>query len=293
MADREGDFVTHIPQRLLIGCALLLCLMLSNHTTAQTLPPYAGTVYLDPGWIVPEDLTSLTAVTYRGQEFATLFDRRVNAYRYVLTYSYTLNFNNQLSVVARVNTEFSQEEAPGIAETWGNVLGQLPLGLLEGLGELHLQPGDQLMGGNDATNPTHVLIHTVHGDRNLSLGWAEEEVLHELAHAVLQHLQSTSAWLDAQSSDNCSISSYAADYPTQEDVAESLAPYLALKLRPERVRVSDQQKISDCIPARIAVFDSYFGSNNIDLYPWVSTEFQEGKLVGYRFWLLRWLEENR
>ena len=40
------------------------------------------------------------------------------------------------------------------------------------------------MGGNDATNPTHVLIHTVHGDRNLSLGWAEEEVLHELAHAV-------------------------------------------------------------------------------------------------------------
>ena len=285
--------MTHIPQRFLIRCALLFCLLLSNHTSAQEQPPYAGTVYLDPGWIVPEDPTSLTAVTYRGQEFATLFDRRVNAYRYVLTYSYTLNFNNKLSVVARVNTEFSQEEAPGIAEKWGNVLGQLPLGLLEGLGELHLQPGDQLMGGNDATNPTHVLIHTVHGDRNLSLGWAEEEVLHELAHAVLQHLQNTSAWLDAQSADNCYISSYAADYPIREDVAESLAPYLALRLRPERVRVSDQQKIADCIPARIAVFDSYFGSNNMDLSPWVSTEFQGVVLARFRFWLLQWLAENR
>ena len=279
--------------QFLTKCAVFSCALVAVQTMAQQTPPYAGTVYLDPGWLAPEDPTSLTEVTYRGQEFATLFDRRVNAFRYISTYSYSLNFSDEVSVVARVNTEFPQEDAPAIAEKWGNVLGQLPLGLLEGLGELHLQPGDQLMGGNDATNPTHVLIHTVHGDRNLSLGWAEEEVLHELAHAVLQHLQSTSAWLDAQSSDNCYISSYAADYPTQEDVAESLAPYLALKLRPERVRVSDQQKISDCIPARIAVFDSYFGSNNIDLYPWVSTEFQEGKLVGYRFWLLRWLEENR
>ncbi len=284
--------MTHILQRLLIRYALLFCLLLPTHTTAQELPPYAGTVYLDPGWIVPEDLTSLTAVTYRGQEFATLFDRRVNAYRYVLTYSYTLNFNSKLSVVARVNTEFSQEEAPGIAEKWGNVLGQLPLGLLEGLGELHLQPGDQLMGGNDATNPTHVLIHTVHGDRNLSLGWAEEEVLHELAHAVLQHLQSTSAWLDAQSADNCYISSYAADYPTREDVAESLAPYLALKLRPERVRASDQQKISDCIPARIAVFDDYFESNDIDLYPWVTRGTVDEEATTRPLWLLQLLSDD-
>ena len=285
MAKMVGQFLTK--------CAVLYGALVSVQTMAQQTPPYSGTVYLDPSWVAPGDPTSLTAMTYEGQEFATLFDRRVNAFRYVSTYSYSLKFSDAVSVVARVNTEFLQEEAPGIAEKWGNVLGQLPLGLLEGLGELHLQPGDQLMGGNDATNPTHVLIHTIHGDRNLSLGWAEEEVLHELAHAVLQHLQNNSAWLDAQSSDNCYISSYAADYPTREDVAESLAPYLALKLRPDRVRVSDQQKISDCIPARIAVFDSYFGSNNIDLYPWVSTEFQEGELVGYRFWLLRWLAENR
>lgn len=259
---------------------------------AQQTPPYAGTVYLDPSWVAPEDPTTLTAMTYQGQEFATLFDRRVNAFRYVSTYSYSLNFSDQVSVVARVNTEFPQEEAPAIADTWGNVLGQLPLGLLAGLGELHLQPGDQLMGGNDATNPTHVLIHTVHGDRNLSLGWAEEEVLHELAHAVLQHLQYTSAWLDAQSADNCYISSYAADYPTREDVAESLAPYLALKLRPERVRVSDQQKISDCIPARIAVFDDYFESNDIDLYPWVAREPVDEQVTSRPLWLLQLLSDE-
>ena len=278
--------------QFLIKCAVFSCALVSVQTTAQQSPPYAGTVYLDPGWVAPEDPTSLTEVTYRGQEFATLFDRRVNAFRYVSTYSYALNFSDAVSVVARVNTEFPQEEAPEITEKWGNVLGQLPLGLLAGLGELHLQPGDQLMGGNDATNPTHVLIHTVHGDRNLSLGWAEEEVLHELAHAVLQQLQNTSAWLDAQSADNCYISSYAADYPTQEDVAESLAPYLALKLRPERVRVSDQQQISDCISARIAVFDDYFESNDIDLYPWVETETVDEESTGRPLWLLQLLSDE-
>ena len=278
--------------QFLMKCAVFSCALFSVQTMAQQTPPYAGTVYLDPSWVAPEDPTSLTAMTYQGQEFATLFDRRVNAFRYVSTYSYSLRFSDAVSVVARVNTEFSQEEAPGIAEKWGNVLGQLPQGLLEGLGELHLQPGDQLMGGNDATNPTHVLIHTVHGDRNLSLGWAEEEVLHELAHAVLQHLQNTSAWLAAQSADNCYISTYAADYPTREDVAESLAPYLALKLRPDRVRPADQQKISDCIPARIAVFDDYFESNDIDLYPWVERVPVDEVVTSRPLWLLQLLSDE-
>ena len=278
--------------QFLMKCAVFYCALVSVQTMAQQTPPYAGTVYLDHSWVAPEDPTSLTEVTYQGQEFATLFDRRVNAFRYVSTYSYALIFSDGVSVMARVNTEFPQEEALAIAEKWGNVLGQLPLGLLAGLGELHLQPGDQLMGGNDATNPTHVLIHTVHGDRNLSLGWAEEELLHELAHAVLQHLQNSSAWLDAQSADNCYISSYAADYQTREDVAESLAPYLALKLRPERVRASDQQKISDCIPARIAVFDDYFESNDIDLYPWVTRETVDEEATTRPLWLLQLLSDD-
>ena len=108
----------------------------------------------------------------------------------------------------------------------------------------------------------------------------------------LQHLQSTSAWLDAQSADDCYVSKHAADYPTREDVAESLAPYLALKLRPERVRVSDQQKISDCIPARIAVFDDYFKSNDIDLYPWVARETVEEEATSRPLWLLQLLSDD-
>ena len=196
-----------------------------------------------------------------------MYDRRVPAFTDVDAHSYELAYGNGVVVVARVNTEFDEATALTLADKWGFVLGQMPLGLIDHLGELHIQPGDELMGGNGFTNPTHVLIHEDHGANNLANGWAEEEVLHELGHAVFQTRIEGADWVAAQNTDPCFISDYARDFPIREDVAETLGPYLALKFLSGRVSEADESKIANCIAARSSVLDSWFADMNLSYSP--------------------------
>jgi hypothetical protein len=259
---------------------------LSAPTFSQEAPPYSSTVYIDPNWITSDDPSAYKGKTYLGRETVTMFDRRINSWVNVDTFSYALDFGEEVNVVGRVNTEFSEAEASQIVEKWANVLGQMPLVLLARLGELHLQPGDEYMGGNDSTNPTHVLIHTEHADRNYTNGWAEEEILHELSHATLQHLQSTKSWLNAQTNDPCYISSYAQNNSDREDVAESLAPYLVARLRADRLSAIDEANITRCIPNRVAVFDDWFADSSTDFFPWIARESTVDTSQGLPIWLL-------
>ena len=114
--------------QFLMKCAVFSCALISVQAMAQQTPPYAGTVYLDPSWVAPEDPITLTAMTYRGQEFATLFDRRVNAYRYVSTYSYSLNFSDEVSVVAQKNTRVSTGGSAGDSGEVGQCIGTVTSG---------------------------------------------------------------------------------------------------------------------------------------------------------------------
>ena len=212
---------------MLMSVAVLLALAANAQPAEQ--PPFGGTVYIDSGWITSADISAFIKKTPLGIERVTLYDRRVPAFTDVDAHSYELAYGNSVVVVARVNTEFDEITASTLADKWGVVLGQMPLGLIKHLGELHIQPGDELMGGNGFTNPTHVLIHEDHGANNLANGWAEEEVLHELGHAVFQPRVEDADWVAAQNTDPCFISDYARDNPIREDVAETLGPYLAMK----------------------------------------------------------------
>lgn len=235
-------------------------------------PPFSGTVYIDRDWITPSDPSTLSSITGIGLETVTMFDRRTDSFEQVEAHGFVLAFSSNVEVTARVNPEFDAERAESLAGKWGQVLGQMPSGLIRELGELHIQGGDKLMGGNGFTNPTHVLIHEEHGDRNLQNGWAEEEVLHELGHAVFQPLQIDSDWVAAQDSDPCFISNYARDYPEQEDIAETLAPYLIMKHRPDRVSASHAEAITECIGARTQVLDSWFATMGLSYAPFGISE---------------------
>lgn len=261
---------------MLMSVAALLALAENAQPAEQ--PPFGGTVYIDSGWITSTDISAFIEKTPLGIERVTLYDRRVPAFTDVDAHSYELAYGNSVVVVARVNTEFDEVTASALADKWGFVLGQMPLGLIEHLGELHIQPGDELMGGNGFTNPTHVLIHEDHGANNLANGWAEEEVLHELGHAVFQPRVEDADWVAAQKTDPCFISDYARDNPIREDVAETLGPYLAMKFLSERVSDADGTKIANCIAARSLVLDSWFADMNLSYSPFSSAPTPESVL---------------
>lgn len=260
----------------LILAALLF--HLAGEAQHSVQPPYGGTVYVDSGWITPDDPSTYVDKISLGIERVTLFDRRVADFTDVDAHSYRLEFGSGVVAVARVNTEFDEPVASQLADKWGFVLGQLPQGLIDRLGELHIQPGDELMGGNGFTDPTHVLIHEDHGAANLANGWAEEEVLHELGHAVFQPRVENTDWVAAQEEDPCFISDYAAENPIREDVAETLGPYLAMKFLRNRVAEADQSKISDCIAARSSVLDAWFAEMNMSYSPFSSAAAEEAIL---------------
>lgn len=235
-------------------------------------PPYGGTVYVDPNWITADDPSTFSRITPIGVETVTMYDRRITDWVEVNAHSFSLGFLEGVSVIARVNPEFDASSAESLASKWGYVLGHLPNGLVQKLGELHIQGGDELMGGNGFSDPTHLLVHEEHAARNLSNGWAEEEILHELAHAVFQPRQTDADWIAAQNSDPCYISNYARDYPDREDIAETLAPYLMMKLRPDRVSAADSEAILKCIGARSQVLDAWFTEMGLSYAPMAAEE---------------------
>jgi hypothetical protein len=239
---------------------------------AGLAPPFSDTVYIERNWITPADPSTFSSISSIGLETVSMFDRRTNNFEQVEAHSFVLAFSSSVEVTARVNPEFDAERAESLAGKWGQVLGQMPSGLIRELGELHIQGGDKLMGGNGLTNPTVVLIHEEHGDRNLQNGWAEEEILHELGHAVFQPLQMDTDWVAAQDSDPCFISNYARDYPDREDIAETLAPYLIMTHRTDRISASNVEAIAECIGARTQVLDAWFATMGLSYTPFGISE---------------------
>lgn len=239
-------------------------------------PPYSGTSYIDSGWVDPDDVNRFKNLSRVADQQTTMFDRRTNDWITVSALSYEASFHGTPhKVYFRLNPEFSGAQTDQLALIWAEILGKTPIALIEGLGDFHLQPGEGAAGGNAFTDPTHVLIHAESGQGYINGGYAEDIIIHELGHANFQALQDDADWIEAQQADACFISTYAADNPTREDLAESLAPYLMIKYRPTRVSPTDRALIENCIPHRMEVFDRWFLSMDTSFADWDLPPAQE------------------
>ena len=70
-------------------------------------------------------------------------------------------------------------------------------------------------------------------------------------------------WRAAQAADARFISTYARDFPSREDIAETFVPYLAVRYRSDRISQSLRNTILAAIPNRI----EYLDSQSFDMYP--------------------------
>ncbi|MDG1988104.1 MAG: hypothetical protein P8J18_09000 [Halieaceae bacterium] len=242
------------------GCSSAEEIINSSSTPTPT-PPYSGTVYIDPDWIIESDPTTYLNSAYDGIQNVLMYDRRTSAWERVDAHIWILSYSDSISINAQVNAEFDKESSKKIAEKWGGAVGKLPKTLRRDVDELWIHDGDEVMGGGNRS----ILIHVGQGDVNYSRGWAEETLLHEAVHTSLDSYYKDSAdWLAAQESDGNYISDYARDYPTREDLAESFGPYMAIRILTNRVKASDKEKILSAMPARIAFLDSL----SLDWSPW-------------------------
>jgi hypothetical protein len=240
-------------------CALLApCPM-----TAQ--PPYSGTIFFDPDIITAADPSAIQSTTYTGRGTRTMFDRRSARFEAINAYLFAIVWNDGLRTEAQINPEFgSIAPATVEAEKYGRIVGQLPYSLRVNIRALWIHQGVQPFGGGNYS----ILIHTGQTTLYEKDGILEETLIHEAAHTSLDSAHATAqGWLAAQRQDPAFISTYAAENPTREDIAESFLPWLAVRHRRSRISATDFDKITRAIPRRLA----YFDNQRLSLQPMVTS----------------------
>ncbi len=245
-------------------CQLIVCfcsMLVPFQVIAQ--PPYSGTIFFDPDIITSSDPTVFQNSTYTGRGVRTVFDRRTARFESINAYLFTIVWSDGLRTEAQINPEFGSVTAATVeAEKYGRIVGQLPYSLRLSVRALWIHKGVELFGGGNNS----ILIHTGQTELYECDGILEETLVHEAAHTSIDEIHAASAgWLQAQKLDPNFISTYARDNPTREDIAESFLPWLAVRLRRNRISERDFTKITQAIPNRLA----YFDSQNFNLQPMV------------------------
>ena len=253
-----------LPFLLFVGLPIVCLAQADKSGTSQTVqsdPPFSGTIFIDPDIITSSDTSTFQGVSYSGRGFRTMYDRRVNRFITLNAYLFDASFDDGLTAEIQVNPEFDSSSAALVeAKKYGWVIGQLPTALRADVQTVWIHKGTEPFGGGN----NNLLIHIGQADLYVNDGILEETFVHEAAHTSLDAAHAASAgWLAAQAADAEFISTYARDFNTREDIAESFLPYLAVRFRSDRISQTLKNTIEQTIPNRI----SYFDNQSFDMYP--------------------------
>jgi hypothetical protein len=263
----------------------LMELNLPNHQN----PNINGAFFYDI--ITPETPSSLVEITFHGSgiryyEKLTLpqgcfhpFDCPTQQ-QWTLDHQYTVylfqaEFANGQVIEFNVESSASIERATEISQALAFVYGQMPDIMLLGIqGVLIVDGRGGVWGG-----PYHGWFTTLSncGECDLfNFTGLEELVLHELVHSTLDEgtlrpdhenpsrrvsslgLVRYSDWATQIKLDNTFPSQYAEDYPKEEDLAETILLYAAMRYYPDRLHPITPDAIRRFMPNRVALLDELF-----------------------------------
>jgi hypothetical protein len=244
---------------------ILTCFLSLLSVVTQAVPPFSGTIFLDPDIILPSDPTTFLDLEDAGTGSRLMFDRR-SGWVTVEAFLFNASYLAGGSIEIQVNPEFeSTEAARQEALRFASVIGQLPRALLRDVQTVWIHKGENPFGGGN----NNLLIHTGMAASYIADGILEETLVHEACHTSLDadHAAS-SGWLAAQTNDPDFISTYARDNATREDIAETFLLWLAARYRTDRIAESLLTTIEATVPNRL----TYFDQQNFDLLPIVIPE---------------------
>ena len=230
--------------------------------------------YTDGDIITNKDPTTLQNLVFVEEKLMETFDRRFKSTQLIKRrilhgkmnvanhFVFKATFENDHKVTVAVNAEFKTKgKAEKTALKYIKIVGQLPTFLREGINFIVIHKGKANWGGG----ARKIYIHT--GDLNHKFN--EETMVHEAGHAALDWnglgLVNHAEWGAMQLADKKFISEYAQQYPDQEDVAETILWWIAVRCKPDKISKKNYKKVLEAIPNRL----KYFDEQNYDTYPLV------------------------
>ena len=216
---------------------------------------------MNPDIITSSDPTAFTGASYTGTGDRLMFDRRRDAFVTYRAFLFDGSFGDGLRAEIQVNPEFGTSgAAQAEAEKYGRLLGKLPTALRADMQTAWIHRGVEPFGGGN----NNVLIHTDQALISEASGILEETLVHEATHTSLDSRHASApGWIQAQQADMDFISTYARDFPSREDVAESFLPWMALRYRSERL----SQQLINTIMVRMPNRLIYFDNQSFSMFP--------------------------
>jgi len=249
-------------------CVVVVAVVVFVAQPSADSPPFRGTVWDLPSTLITDaDPSRFRDVSYRG-----LLERTFSVFRDGRLKNITeeVHVFDAGHIQVQVHPEFGgREAAREQAELYATIFGRLPWAVLAGVPELEIQKQGQ-RASLAILDPPVVTVHTEATVENppdvIRRGFMEEMFLHEAVHVSMDRSHKAApGWLDAQQADPTFISTYAQDWPNREDIAETFSAWFAVRYRPDRLSVDQEQKILAAVPARLA----YFDRQSFDMTPYV------------------------
>lgn len=158
----------------------------------------------------------------------------------------------------------SREAAQDLASLLLGPLGRLPAIMRQSLSHVVIQSGNHPAFGEHLGH--FFVLYADNMQARITTHDLEETVFHETVHATLDAEWSQSAdWLQAQATDGTFITSYAAEKPAGEDLAETALFALTYLRHRERLPSEIARGVETMIPARLAFFSRVFRAPEPDL----------------------------
>lgn len=200
-----------------------------------------------------DDPSTFTCLSYEGREVREMWDRRADAEFRHDAFVFRAHFADSGPVDIVLNPEFSTEDAARTeAERYTRPLGQLPVVLRQGIGQLGIHKGRETFHGG----PGKIFLYQDQVTHRIGQNKLEESLMHEAVHASLdRQWRNAPEWRAAQAADGRFLTRYAQSRPDREDLADTMVFAFALLRHPGRIPPVDSRVILATVPARIAVIE--------------------------------------
>lgn len=153
----------------------------------------------------------------------------------------------------------TEEEATTLATAVADAVAKLPTGMRALLHHVVIHDGDETAFAEDKGRFFILYADSIRA--RLSTHDLQETVFHESVHATLDipHAESA-AWRAAQTADAAFLTTYAAENPEDEDMAETALFAWAVLNHPGRLPPEIKAAVTALVPARLAYFDGLFAT---------------------------------
>lgn len=238
---------------------LAFCLLPLWATSAAAEPLFPNSVASnDLDFITGDDPAAAFCLRFDGLTRAEMPDKRNDILFADDVRVFTATYSDDTTVGLWVHPAIAtEEEATALVTAVAEAVAKLPTAMRSLLNHVVIHAGDETAFSEDIGR--FIILYSDNIRSRISTHDLQETVFHESIHATIDvpHAESGD-WLAAQSADGAFVTTYAAENPAGEDMAESALFAWAMVKHPGRLPAETEAAVTALIPNRLAYFEGLF-----------------------------------